>query len=198
MKVEKINNNKAKITLSAQELKKRRITLNDIKHNKDKAQDFFLELLEDANLLEEFESDTNELFIEACKEDDLLTITVTKMSELASSEVMPAENTSYKISSNIYSFENANDIKEFVNKIHKANLKLPESTLYYFNNKLFLRFKRKTTNTSLFVKIFSILSEYADKYYSTRYFDNILVEYGTVIFSQNDVNQILEYPYFLT
>ena len=97
MKIERINNSKAKITLTLQELKKRKITLNDIKNNKAKAQDFFLELLEDASLLEEFETDSNELFIEANKENDLFTITITKISELSSTDIISNENTTYRI-----------------------------------------------------------------------------------------------------
>ncbi|MBR6688654.1 MAG: adaptor protein MecA [Clostridia bacterium] len=198
MKIERINNSKAKITLTLQELKKRKITLNDIKNNKAKAQDFFLELLEDASLLEEFETDSNELFIEANKENDLFTITITKISELSSTDIISNENTTYRINSNIYSFKNIYSLKDFAKKCYELGLYLPESIIYSFNNKLFLVFKKKKTCCSDFVKTFSVLSEYADTYYSSRSFNDILIEYGTLIFESKDLNHILEYPYFLT
>ena len=198
MKVEKINNSTAKITLTFEELKKRKITLNDIKNNKSKAQNFFLELLEDTNLLEEFETDSNELFIEASKEDNLFTITVTKMSDISNTEIISKSNTLYKISSNIYAFNNIDNLKTFVKIACENNLFVPESSLYYFNNKLYLVFKKKNISCLEFVKTFSILSEYADKYYATNSFNDILIEHGTLLFNSNNINQILEYPYFLT
>ncbi len=198
MKVEKINNNKAKIILTFKELEKRKISLNDIKNNKEKAQEFFLELLEDANLLEEFETDSNELFIEAGKEYDKLIITITKMSDLDSSEIVAKENTLYKISSNIYIFNDLATIKNLINFIGKANLYLPESTLYYYNNKFFLFFKKKDVKTASFVKTFSLLSEFAESYDSSTSVYDIVAEHGTFLLKSNSIDQILEYPYFLT
>ncbi len=198
MKVEKINNSKAKITLTFDELKNRKITLNDIKNNKAKAQEFFLELLEDTSLLEEFETDSNELFIEASKEDNLFTVTVTKMAEIDSSEILPTINTLYKVASNIYSFRSVDCLKEFANKCHELELYMPESILYHFNNKFYLVFKKKHMSSLEFIKTFSILSEYADNYYSSRSFNDILTEYGSVLLEGSSFSQILEYPYFLT
>ena len=198
MKVERINNNKAKITLTFKELEKRKISLNDIKNNKEKAQDFFLELLEDANLLEEFETDSNELFIEAGKEYDKLIITVTKMSDLDSPEIVSKENTVYKISSNIYIFNDLATIKKLINFIAKSNLYLPENILYYYNNKFFLFFKKKDVKTSSFVKTFSLFSEFAESYNANSSVYDIVTEYGTFLLKSNSPNQILEYPYFLT
>ena len=198
MKVERINNNKAKITLTFKELEKRKISLNDIKNNKEKAQDFFLELLEDANLLEEFETDSNELFIEAGKEYDKLIITVTKMSDLDSPEIVSKENTVYKISSNIYIFNDLATIKKLINIIAKSNLYLPENILYYYNNKFFLFFKKKDIKASKFVKTFSLLSEFAESYSSNPSIYDIVTEHGAFIIKSNNINQILEYAYFLT
>ena len=198
MKVEKINNGKAKITLTFEELKKKKITLNDIKNNKSKAQDFFLELLEDARLLEEFEADTNELFIEASKENDLFTVTITKMSEIKSSKILPSASTTYKISSNIYYFKNIDCLKDFESKCYELGLYLPSCSLYNFNNKFYLVFKKNHTLSLEFVKTFSVLSEYADSYYSSRTFNDILSEYGSILLENTNTSQILEYPYFLT
>lgn len=198
MKVERFNDNKAKITLTFDELKSRKITLDDIKNNKTKAQDFFLELLEDCGLLEEFETDTNELFIEACKENNLFTVSITKISNLASSKIIPNKLTLYKISSNIYSFKTVQDIKEFANKAYDLELYLPENILYSFNNKFFIVFNKKGVNNSKFVKTFAVLSEYSDSYFSKHSFNDILNEYGTLLFKSKGAHQILEYPYFLT
>ena len=198
MKVERINNNKAKISLTLEELKKKKITLNDIKENKLKAEDFFLGLLEDTNLIEEFEMDSNELFVEAVREDDLLTITITKMFDISCKDEISNTKTVYKISSNIYSFNSANDLKEFANKATLENLYIPNCMLYSFNNQFFLVFAKKDIRNLEFVRTYSVLSEYATKYSSSSYLKDTLNEHATLLFTNANINYILEYPYFLT
>jgi 3-methyladenine DNA glycosylase/8-oxoguanine DNA glycosylase len=63
-------------------------------------------------LLEEFENDSNELFIEASKENNMFTVTITKMSKLTSDKITSNVNTIYKISSCIYSFKNIDNLSE--------------------------------------------------------------------------------------
>ena len=79
MKVEKINNNKAKIILTLAELTKRKITLKDIKEGAKNVQDLFFEILEDADITQEFTTDSSQLFVEVSTcEDDIFMITITK------------------------------------------------------------------------------------------------------------------------
>ncbi len=198
MKIERINNNKAKISITLEELRKRKITLNDIKQNKLKAENFFLGLLEDTKLIEEFEVDSNELFIEAIREENLLTITITKMLNISCKEEIEHAKTVYTISSNIYTFGNANNLIEFANKASLENLYIPKYSLYYFNNNFFLIFSKKDIRCYEFVRSYSVLSEYASKYSSSSYLKDTLNEHATLIFSNANINYILEYPYFLT
>ncbi len=198
MKVERINSNKAKISLTLDELRKKEITLKDIKENKLKAEDFFLELLEETHLIEEFEMDSNELFVEAMREDNLLTITITKMLDVSCKDEIAHATTVYKISSNIYTFNNSNDLKKFANAACLENLYIPKCALYYFNNNFFLLFSKKDIRCTQFIKSYSLLSEYASKYSSSSYLKDILNEHATLLFSNASINYILEYPYFLT
>ena len=198
MKVERINNNKAKISLTLEELRKKKITLKDIKQNKLKAEDFFLELLEETRLIEEFEIDSNELFVEAIREDNLLTITITKMLDISCKDEIKQANIVYKISSNIYIFDSSSELKDFAIKANLEKLYIPKCMLYYFNNKFFLVFSKKDIRCSQFIKSYSILSEYASHYSSSSYLKDILNEHATLLFNNADAGYILEYPYFLT
>ena len=198
MKVERINNNKAKISLTLEELRKKKITLKDIKQNKLKAEDFFLELLEETRLIEEFEIDSNELFVEAIREDNLLTITITKMLDISCKDEIKQANIVYKISSNIYVFDSSSELKDFAIKANLEKLYMPKCMLYYFNNKFFLVFSKKDIRCSQFIKSYSILSEYASHYSSSSYLKDILNEHATLLFNNADAGYILEYPYFLT
>lgn len=198
LKVERINNNKAKISLTLEELRKKKITLKDIKQNKLKAEDFFLELLEETRLIEEFEIDSNELFVEAIREDNLLTITITKMLDISCKDEIKQANIVYKISSNIYVFDSSSELKDFAIKANLEKLYIPKCMLYYFNNKFFLVFSKKDIRCSQFIKSYSILSEYASHYSSSSYLKDILNEHATLLFNNADAGYILEYPYFLT
>ncbi len=198
MKVERINNNKAKISLTLEELRKKKITLKDIKQDKLKAEDFFLELLEETRLIEEFEIDSNELFVEAIREDNLLTITITKMLDISCKDEIKQANIVYKISSNIYVFDSSSELKDFAIKANLEKLYIPKCMLYYFNNKFFLVFSKKDIRCSQFIKSYSILSEYASHYSSSSYLKDILNEHATLLFNNADATYILEYPYFLT
>ena len=79
MKVQIVNNNKAMILLTSKELAEKQITLNDIKEGKERARDFFFEILEEAQISEEFGMESSQLLIEVSyTNDDLFMITITK------------------------------------------------------------------------------------------------------------------------
>ena len=61
MKIEKIDNNKVKITLSFEELELRNITLADIEKNNAAAKRLFTSLIEESNLDEDFEFENSQL-----------------------------------------------------------------------------------------------------------------------------------------
>lgn len=83
LKVEKISDNKIKITLTIDELSERKITLKDIEKNHSKAQDLFMDLLEESNLQDDFIDENAELFVEATSDNsNFFMITITKVNYL--------------------------------------------------------------------------------------------------------------------
>lgn len=90
MKIEKISENKVKITLTIDELSERKITLKDIEKNHIKAQDLFIDLIEESNLQEEFINENTELFVEATSDNsNFFMITITKVDYL---KALPSYN----------------------------------------------------------------------------------------------------------
>ena len=80
MKVERINDNKIKITLSLEELEKRNISLKDLEKDSSKAKNLFLDLIEESNLDEDFIIDESQLFIEAFSDNNnSFIVTITKV-----------------------------------------------------------------------------------------------------------------------
>ncbi|MCX8075070.1 MAG: adaptor protein MecA [Clostridia bacterium] len=83
MKVEKINENKIKITLTIDELKARKISIKDIEKDVNLAKNLFLDLLEESDLNEEFIADDSQLYIEASSDNNnLFVVTITKIEHI--------------------------------------------------------------------------------------------------------------------
>ena len=189
MIVEKINNNKAKIILTFNELKFRKITLSEIQKNKNKAHDFFIKLIEDSNLNKSFLAEDSTLFIEAstCKDSFIVIITkVTATDNYNFSKI----TLSYKIDSNIFEFDNLTNLLRVITLL--PSIKLNDVTLYYYSKKYFLIFLNTLTNTSKFIKHFIVLSEYCNNIYKPK-FTNIIYEYGKCIFSKKALENLYSY-----
>lgn len=188
MVVEKINNNKAKITLTFDELKLRKITLAEIQKSKNKAQDFFIKLIEDSNLNDYFLDEDSTLFIEASTCQNSFIVTITKVIVTDNYNFNKISST-YKINSNIFEFNNINNlilvIKLLPNTIHDV-------CLYYYREKYYLIFSNSIIKTSNFTKYFLILSEYCNNIYKSK-FTNIILEYGKCIYSKNALNNLYCY-----
>ena len=193
MKVEKINNNKAIIIITTAELAKRKISLKDIKEGSENVQDFFFEVLEDANIIEEFTNDSSQLFIEvSTSQDDVFMITVTKADCIpdiaAFGKASNQSKMSYTVSSNIYSFASSKELHSFCKKAMDENLYIGINSLYELNNKYFLLFSNSTIKKSSFVKTFSVISEYADKYFSKQ--TTSFLEYAKQILPKNAIQTL--------
>lgn len=190
MKVEKINNNKAMIVLTSTELAKRKITLKDIKEGAKNVQDFFFEILEDANIIEEFASETSGLFVEVSTSgDDIFMITVTKADCLPDTSTYDhPSKIAYTVSSNIYSFSALKDLYSFCKKAMDEDLYVGVNSLYELNSKYFLLFSNSTIKKTNFVKTFSVISEYADKYFSKQTI--AFLEYAKQILAKNAIQTL--------
>lgn len=189
MIVEKINNNKAKITLTFNELKFRKITLSEIQKNKNKAHDFFIKLIEDSNLNESFLTEDSTLFIEASTCNDSFIVIITKVT-VTDNYNFNKITSSYKIDSNIFEFDNLTNLLRVITILPSVHLN--DAALYYYNKKYFLIFSNILTKTSKFIKYFIILSEYCNNIYKPK-FTNILYEYGKCIFAKNALENLYSY-----
>lgn len=186
MKVEKINGSKARIILTVDELQSHKITLKDIKDGKEKAQNFFFEILEDANILEDLNLEYSQLLIEATSQDNIFMITVTRADNIP--DINKYTNKySYTVSSTIYSFDSLENLYNFCKIAKIENLFVGTNSLYLLDNVYYLCFTNKTIKRSEFVKTFSMLSEYTTKYYSKQLFNVGLKEYGTLLIDKNAI-----------
>ena len=189
MKVEKINASKARIILTIDELKNHKITLKDIKAGKEKAQNFFFDILEDANLLEELDLEYSQLLIEAISQDNLFMITVTKADNIPDlNEYVPKY--SYTVSSSLYKFASIEDLYAFCKMAKVEKLYIGTNSLYMLDNMYYLCFSNKTIKKSEFVKTFSVLSEYTLKYYSNTLFNISFKEHAKLLIDKTAIQTL--------
>lgn len=145
MKLEKINDNKVKITLSIEELESREITLKDIQTNSNLANDLFRDLIEENELDKDFIAKGSQLYIEASADNkDYLCVTITKIDDLPdiSENFSNNKSLSRKIRKkktknlvpNNSSEVNSDTLNIDETKIHKYTTYTVNSTIYQFEN----------------------------------------------------------------
>ena len=146
MKVEKINENKIRITLTFEELENRKISLRDIEKNSSLAKNLFIDLIEESNLDEDFIIDDSQLFIEASSDNNnLFIVTITKIDNIPelkkyallesnkkkfkSKNSRSKQSIEYKVDSNVYLFKSMEHILELCDVSKKEQLFLGKNSL---------------------------------------------------------------------
>lgn len=204
MKVEKINENKIKITLSFEELEKRDISLKDLEKDSMKAKDLFLNLIEESNLDEDFIIDDSQLFIEAFSDNNnTFVVTITKIennipdilkykSDTLNFKLKSKfkNNISYRVDSNIYMFESIEQIFKLCEDSKSENLFFGRNYLYKLNNKYFLIFNKSSVKNNKFLKTFIFLSEYCSAYYKDNIYELSIKEKATEILKTSALQKL--------
>lgn len=190
MKVKKMGN-KAIITITRDELAKRKITVTDIKEGRKNVQDFFFNVLEESDLLDDFTSNSSQLFVEVSVcEDDIFTITITKADCLPNIDEFSkkSERFIYTISSSVYGFSSLETLLKFCTKVLDEDLYVGVNSLYEINGKYYILFSNTTIKKAEFIKTFSVISEYADKYYSKKLVS--FFEYANLLLSKSAIQTL--------
>lgn len=212
MKIEKVNENKVRIILTLDELEKREISLTEIEKDSKIAKDFFINLLEESNLTDEFELEDSQLFIEATSDNNnLFVITITKINDLPDlkkyslienninsrniKNVKKCKNDiiKYKVDSNIYSFSNIENILKICEISKKEKLFLGRNSLYKYEKNYFLIFNKTSVKNDKFLKTYVFLSEFCDNYYSSDIYETSIKEKSDLIikdFAMQRLNKI--------
>lgn len=210
MKVEKINDNKIRITLTFEELEKRKISLSDIEKDSSFAKELFINLIEESNLDTDFIIDDSHLFIEACSDNNnLFIVTITKIDnipELKNYSILEEKSKSrnsikgtskskqykYSVNSYIYSFKKIDDILELCQKSKEENLFFGKNSLYKYEDTYFVIFSKPTIKNRKFLKTFVFLSEYCLEYYSYDLFEISITEKAKLILKNTALQKLTE------
>lgn len=211
MKVEKINENKIRITLTLEELSKRKISIKDIEKNSVLARELFVNLIEEYNLEEDFPLDGSQFFIEARSDSsNLFIVTITKIENMPEVETydLPQKTKikkknkkdlnnlkqplNYTIDSFVYMFDSLETILEMCDKTKKEKLFFGKNSLYKNENNYFLIFSKSSVKNKKFIKTFVFLSEYCSTYYSYDIFGISIKEKSKIIIENNALQKLIK------
>ena len=183
MKIEKLNDNKIKITFNIDDLEDKNIDLYSFMHNSQETQDLFWDLLNRAERECGFNVDNSMIYVEATTTGGgNFTLIVTKTNEkpaFINSQSNKRKNiklkrktTPIQNTENIYEFECFDDICEFVKAIDTSDI--TDNSLYSLNGKYYLKASSMIYNSIL---------EYANICTSSKILEAKINEYGKLLIS---------------
>lgn len=193
MKIEKINDNKIKVTLSVKELEERNLDFQSLRYNTPEAQTLFWDMMKQAENEHGFKTTNCQLFIEAASiNDGKFIVTVTKLQEkslppvpqkkkLPIPELKARKRQTPKFEKSIYKFD---DFEQICNLL--AAIEIPSnlhSTLYEYKTAFFLITKPSK-------QLHLLLSEFGEVVKDSIAIEGILQEHGNKIAEKNALNQL--------
>ncbi|MEN8905109.1 MAG: adaptor protein MecA [Clostridiales bacterium] len=207
MKIEKINENKIKITVSLNDLEEREIDISALNYNSPAAQEFFWDMVEQAEVEFGFKASDSQLCIEAIPDtSEGVIITITKIDEDGDFEsIHKYIKGKYKnndirikdkhIKSNtnkvIYFFREFDDLAELTKKLY--NVYAGESSLYKLKSFYYLVLTKNNlliSNTRIFD---SLLSEFGNRVTSVIFYEGYLNEYALKLIDSSAIETINDY-----
>jgi len=207
MKIEKISDNKIKVTLSTSDLHERNLDFSALTYNSPQAQVLFWDMLHQAEAEFGFSAADAQLFIEATPgSGDNLVITLTKVEEDGDFESiqkyirnrfkrseLKTKKKSKKVSSGIllYSFDEFEDLCKVVGSISESYS--GDSTLYKYEDSYYLLMTNTAIANTKPDYFDSLMSEYATKINNSSFVDGFLNEYGTKMIEYNAIEVINDY-----
>ncbi|MGE5473391.1 MAG: adaptor protein MecA [Ignavibacteriales bacterium] len=207
MKIEKVSDNKIKVTLSISDLQERNLDFSELTYNSPQAQVLFWDMLHQAEIEFGFSASDAQLFIEAAPSSgDSLIITLTKVEEDGDFESiqkyirnrfkrseLKTKKKSKKVSSGIivYSFYDFEDLCKAVANI--SELYSGESSLYKYNETYYLILTNTAIANTKPDYFDSLMCEYGSKVTNIAFTDGFLNEYGEKMIEYNAIEVISDY-----
>ena len=192
MKVEKISSNKFRITFTDEDLKDFDVDFENIKYSSEDAQEIFWQLIEQAEIEEEFFDEGGQIIVEAvASKNKGLTMTVTRVTDLDKStpkirrkKDRRGKNTD--LSPLIYSFVDFENLVQACKRVENFFVGL--SKLYKMDGEYFLVMEAVYENIAESTD--SMLSEYGDKFVNSSIFEGHLSEYGVLLMEDTAISNI--------
>lgn len=204
MKIEKLNEDKIRITLNLEELKNKNVDFHSFMSNPIETQSFFLDMLDEAEREIGFSTENYRIAIEAlAMSNGNFIFTVTRIQEQnkftkKKLHIKKKIETLGKSNTSIFEFENFEDFCDFCNYLNNSifvTIKdyIKSNILYKYNEKYYLVFKNNKIEPIVFNSFCASMSEFSKSIRNAEIFENKLKEYGTIIVKTNAIKTGLKY-----
>ncbi|MDQ2086280.1 adaptor protein MecA [Herbivorax sp. ANBcel31] len=207
MKIERINDNKIKVTISLNDLEERNIDLNSLNYNSPETQELFWDMMEQAEIQFGFTASDSQLCIEAVPDaDEGFVILITKMDEDGEFESihkyiknrfkktdLRVKKKTKKVCSSIviYAFDDFDNLCLLCNRLYKTYS--GESTLYKLKDVYYILLTKNSWSVDNLDAFDLILNEYGQKVKKTYFYEGYLNEHAVKIIDCTAIESIIAY-----
>ena len=194
MQIEKLNEDKIRITLNLEDLKENNIDLHSFMANSIESQDLFYTMLDKAEKEVGFETKDYKLMIEALAiPNGNFVLTVTRLTPEKEHIKKPKiKRNAINLVNNIaiYEFDNFDNFIELCKNIHNTTYpKMKKTSLYKLNSKYYLVLNIKGLNLDSFKFLHCYIIEFGKFITHSDLFERKLLEYGAIIFKTNAIEK---------
>lgn len=207
MKIEKLNDNKIRITLNIDDLNERNISMQSFMSNSIESQDIFMDMLDKADEEVGFNTDDCRIMIEALAlKNGVFVLTITKFERDTEKAPLRRKNVHIKrknpdinLEKTIYSFESFDSFCEFCNFLSNTLEETQildfakESSLYEYNSNYYLILSNINVNSKSLKYICSSITEFAHFVNSSELFESKIKEYGRLVIEKSAILTCMEY-----
>ena len=206
MKIEKLNEDKIRITLNLQDLQEKDIDFHAFMSNSIESQDIFLDMLEEAEKEVGFVTEDYRIMIEAlAMNDGNFVLTVTRIGQEKDKCTYKKKKLNIKRKScipnankAIYCFNCFDEFCEFCNFLKRNVLKNMDGfaekiSLYFYNDKYYLVLSNIKVSIGLLKTFCSSITEFAHFINNSELYESKLLEYGNLIIDDNAVDVCMKY-----
>lgn len=208
MKIERINENMIRVTVTLDDLEERNIDFDAMHTNSPAAQELFLDMMEQAEEQYGFNLSDSQLMIEPTEDDDDgFVITITRLDDdndyesihrYISNRMRKSDlkyKRRYKRASSaraMYTFRDIDDVCQLSKRIE--DLYTGESTLFKYRDMYYLTMSKSDLLFSPDgISIQPIIGEYGNKVSDVNFFEGYLNEYGETIIASNALETLRQY-----
>ena len=204
MRIEKINENVLRVTITMNDLEERNIDLGSLNYNSPAAQELFWDMMEKAEEEYGFASGESQLIFEASPEnEDGFVVTITKVdadgefesiqkyikSKYKNSELKQKKKKSKVCSTmKIYCFNNLDDVCKLAKRV--ISIYSGDSTLFKCRDSYYLLLNGTSANSQT---LEITMSEYSVLVGNPGFFEGYLNEYGEKIIQDNAIETLHTY-----
>lgn len=205
--MERVNENKIKVTITMSDLEERNIDLDALSYNSDKTQELFWDVIEQVEEEFGFDVSDSQFIIDTMSDEaEGFIITITRFDEdrdfesiqkyiknKLSSRDLKVKRKSKKIYStvSIYSFKCFDDLCSLSSKIN--TMYTGESSVYKYRETYYLVLTLNYVTASDVKMLETVLNEYGTKARNVDFLEGFLSEYGTCMIGSDAISVLSKY-----